>query len=211
MLVRRPSSGSSPFLPAVMAMTGLALSAAALTPDSAGAVSRPRAGRAHAARTAGTTACGGSQTVAYSPGLTTRPQEITIHGTSTLIRCVSSADPAITAARSTFHATGRLSCVSGRYSGTRKVTWNNGRTSTMSFTAVVSVNAGQSVVAIKGTVTDGEFDGQKWSAAYTMSTARPQSCATREGLPTVAGRLLLTVGSAVPGAAAPDLSRPTRH
>lgn len=203
MLVRRRWSGSAPFLPTVTAMTGVALLAAALAPDAA---------RAHMVRqSAGTVACSGSQTVAYSPGLTTRPQEITIHGTSTLTRCVSSADPNITAARSTFHATGRVSCVSGKYSGTRKVTWNNGRTSTMSFNSVVSVNAGQSVVAIKGTVTDGEFSGQKWSAAFTMFTARPQSCATREGLPTAAGRLLLTVGSVVPDLSAPDLSRPTRR
>ena len=74
-----------------------------------------------------------------------------------------------------------LSCTSGAYSGTRKITWNNGRTSTLSFKSAVSVNAGQSLVAIKGEVTDGEFSGQKWSAAFTMFTARPASCATRGG------------------------------
>ncbi|MFB9838677.1 hypothetical protein [Actinoallomurus acaciae] len=184
-------------------MTGVALLATALAPDAA---------RAHMTRQAvGTVACAGSQTVAYSPGLTTRSQEVTIHGTSTLTRCASSSDPSITAARSSFHASGRFSCVSGKYSGTRKVSWNNGRTSTMSFNSVVSVNAGQSVVAIKGTVTDGEFSGQKWSAAFTMFTSRPQSCTTREGLPTAAGQLLLTVGSVVPDLSALDPTRPTRH
>lgn len=192
------TSGSSRLVPTGMAITGVALVAAALVP----AATAPA--RAVAA---GTTACGGSQTVAYSPGLSTRAREVTIHGTSTLGRCVSSADPTITGGKSTFKATGRISCTSGDYSGTRKVTWNNGRTSTMSFRSVVSVSAGQSVVAIKGTVTDGEFSGQKWSAAFTMFTTRPAACATTEGLPTASGRLLLDIGSLVPGMAL-DRSRP---
>lgn len=222
MLVRRPWPGSSPFLPTVMTMAGAALFTATLAPDAARATSRPRTshaqaaragtGRAHALRQAvSTVACGGSQTVAYSPGLTTGPQEITIHGTSTLTRCASSADPNITAAWSTFHATGKLSCVSGKYSGTRKVVWNNGRTSTMSFSSVVSVDGDRSVAAVKGTVTDGEFRGRKWSAAFTMFASRPRNCATRAGLPTIAGRLLLTVGSTVPVISTPPLSRPTRR
>ncbi|GAB2869726.1 hypothetical protein GCM10027176_84260 [Actinoallomurus bryophytorum] len=194
-------SGASRPLRAGAAVTGLV--AAVLVPAAATA-------RAHSA-VAGTTTCAGSQTVAYSPGLTLRKREAVLHGTSTLSRCASSADPTITGGRSTFKATGRLSCTSGDYSGTRKVTWNNGRTSTMSFRSVVSVSAGESVVAIRGEVTDGEFSGQKWSAAFTMFTARPAACATPEGLPTAYGRLLLTVGSLVPGRSAPDLSRPSRH
>jgi hypothetical protein len=180
------------------AVTGLV--AAALVPAATA--------RAHAVA-AGTTTCAGSQTVAYSPGLTLRQREAVLHGTSTLSRCASSADPTITGGRSTFKANGRLSCTSGDYSGTRKITWNNGRTSTMSFRSVVSVSAGESVVAIRGEVTDGEFSGQKWSAAFTMFTARPAACATPEGLPTASGRLLLTIGSLVPGRSAPDRSRPS--
>jgi hypothetical protein len=165
--------------------------------------------RAHAA-VAGTTTCSGSQTVAYSPGLSAlRRRGVVLHGTSTLSRCASSADPTITGGRSTFKATGRLSCLSGDYSGTRKITWNNGRTSTMSFRSVVSVSAGASVVAIKGEVTDGEFSGQKWGATFTMFTTRPTSCATPEGLPTTSGPLALTIGSLVPGRPAPDRSRPS--
>jgi hypothetical protein len=193
--------GSSRLVPAGMAITGVALVAAALVP----AATAP----AHALA-AGTTACEGSQTVSYSPGLSLRRREVTIHGTSTLGRCVSSADPTITGGKSTFTATGRLSCTSGDYSGTRKVTWNNGRTSTMSFTSVVSVSAGESVVAIKGTVTDGEFSGQKWSAAFTMFTTRPAACATTEGLPTASGRLLLDIGSLVPRMA-PGRLRPVQR
>ena len=188
--------GSSRLLPAGMAITGVALLAAAFVPEAA----RAYTATPHAAVLAGTTACGGSQTVAYSPGLSLKQREVTLHGTSTLSRCVSTADPAITGGRSTFHATGRLSCTSGTYSGTRKISWNNGRTSTLSFSSAVSVNAGQSLVAIKGTVTGGEFSGQKWSAAFTMFTARPASCATAAGLPTAYGKLLLNVGSLVPGA-----------
>jgi hypothetical protein len=199
--VPRSTSGSARLVPAGLAITGVALAAAALVP----AATAPARALA-----AGTTACTGSQTVAYSPGLSTRSREVTIHGTSTLGRCVSSADPAITGARSTFTATGRVSCTSGEYTGTRRVSWNNGRTSTMTFRSVVSVSAGESVVAVRGTVTDGEFSGQKWSAAFTMLTTRPSACATRTGLPTAAGRLLLNVGSLVPGRAL-DRSRPIEH
>jgi hypothetical protein len=191
-------SGSSRPLRAGTAITGLL--AAALVPAATA--------HAHAIAT-GTTTCAGSQTVAYSPGLALRHRGVVLHGTSTLSRCASSADPTITGGRSTFKATGRLSCTSGDYSGTRKITWSNGRTSTMSFSSVVSVNAGESVVAIKGAVTDGEFSGQKWSATFTMFTARPAACATPEGLPTASGRLLLTIGSLVPGRSAPDRSRPS--
>jgi hypothetical protein len=201
MLIHRLTSGSSRLVPAGIAVTGVALVAAALVPEAA---------RAHTAgRVAGTTTCGGSQTVAYSPGLSLTPREVTIHGTTTLNRCASSADPSITGGRSTFKATGRLSCVSGGYSGTRKVVWNNGRTSTMSFTAAVSANAGESVVAIKGKVTDGEFSGQRWSATFTLFTTKPGSCATTEGLPTAAGKVLLNIGSLAPRMSAPDKSRPS--
>jgi hypothetical protein len=194
------TSGPSRLVPAAMGIAGVALTAAALVPAATA--------RAHTAA-AGTTTCAGSQTVAYSPGLSMRAREITLHGTTTLSRCVSSADPSITGGRSTFKATGRLSCTSGEYSGTRKITWNNGRTSTMSFRSVVSVSAGASVVAIKGEVTDGEFSGQKWGATFTMFTTRPTSCATPEGLPTTSGPLALTIGSLVPGRPAPDRSRPS--
>ncbi|MGH3374347.1 MAG: hypothetical protein ACRDP6_06385 [Actinoallomurus sp.] len=187
--------GSSRLLPAGMAITGVALLTAAFLPEAA----RAYTATPHAVILAGTTACGGSQTVAYAPGLSLKQREVTLHGTSTLSRCAST-DPTITGGRSTFHATGRLSCTSGTYSGTRKIAWNNGRTSTLTFSSAVSVSAGQSLVAIKGTVTGGEFSGQKWSAAFAMFTARPASCATTEGLPTAYGKLLLNVGSLVPGA-----------
>jgi hypothetical protein len=199
MTTHRLISGSARSLRIGAASAGLV--AAALVP--AGTA------RAHAA-VAGTTTCSGSQTVAYSPGLSAlRRRGVVLHGTSTLSRCASSADPTITGGRSTFKATGRLSCLSGDYSGTRKITWNNGRTSTMSFRSVVSLSAGASVVAVKGEVTDGEFSGQKWGATFTMFTTRPTSCATPEGLPTTSGPLALTIGSLVPGRPAPDRSRPS--
>jgi hypothetical protein len=192
--------GPSPLRPTGAAVAGAALVALAVAPGAA---------RATSGHEAASTLCGGSQTVAYSPGLTTRTREVTLHGTSTLDRCASTADPGITAARSTFRATGRVSCVSGRYSGVREVAWNNGRTSTMSFESLVSVTAGHSVVAIRGRVTDGEFRGQRWSATFTMFAARPAACLTPAGLPTAAGRLVLGVGSPVPGSAVADHEKPT--
>ncbi|GAB2869718.1 hypothetical protein GCM10027176_84250 [Actinoallomurus bryophytorum] len=202
--VPRPSPGSSRLVLTGMVMTGVSLVAAALVPEASAHVdvTVPQA-------SAGTTTCEGSQTVAYSPGMSLKPRHVTIHGTATLSHCASSADPTITGGRSTFHATGQFSCVSGDATGVRTITWNNGRSSTMSFTSSVSVNAGESVVAVRGTVTDGEFDGQKWSAVSTMFASRPAACATPEGVPTTYARLLLTVGSLIPGRSALDRSQPT--
>ncbi len=199
-------------VPAGMIVTGIALVTAALVPalTAPAHATPPQAGPAHAVA-AGTTTCAGSQTVAYSPGLTLRAREVTLHGTSTLGRCTSSADPGITGGRSTFTAAGRVSCTSGGYSGTRRISWNNGRTSTLSFRTTVSVSGGASIATIKGKVTAGEFSGQKWSAAFTMFADRPAACASAEGLPTASGRLLLGVGSLVPGMSAPDRSRPSLH
>jgi hypothetical protein len=186
-------------LPAGLALAGAALLSAAFAPEIA---------RAHAVAATATT-CEGSQTVAYSPGLSATPREITIHGTSTLSHCASSADPGITAGRSAFHAKGRLSCTSGTYTGTREITWDNGRTSRLSFRSVVSADGhGGSVVATRGEVTGGRFAGQKWSAAFTMFAVRPHGCATAAGVPTVAGRLRLGVGSPFPGLKVPERSRP---
>ena len=200
MLIHRLRSGSSRPVATGTAIVGASLLAAASLPDVA---------RAHTA--AATVTCTGSQTVAYSPGLSSRHRHVTVHGTTTLGRCVSAGDPGITAARSTFRATGRFSCTSGGYSGTRKIQWNNGRTSTMSFTSTVSVNAGQSIMAIKGEVTDGEFSGKRWSATFTMFSAKPEACGTPEGLPTAAGRVLLSIGSNIPGTPVLDKSRTSEH
>jgi hypothetical protein len=189
-LVPRPSPGSSRLVLVAMAVTGMSLVAAALVPAASA--------RVDTTRRLGLATCEGSQTVAYSPGMSLKPRQVTIDGTATLSHCTSSADPTITGGRSAFHAAGMFSCLSGTASGTRTITWNNGRTSTLSFTSSVSVNAGESVVAVRGTVTDGEFDGQKWSAVSTMFASRPAACATPEGVPTTYARLLLTIGSLVP-------------
>jgi hypothetical protein len=194
--------------PAAVAIAGVALCAAAALPEPAGA----RASSAgEPAVVAGKITCTGTQTVTYSPGLSQRLREVTVHGVTTLSRCVSTADPRITAGRSTFRATGRLSCDAGGYSGTRKIAWTNGRTSTMSFTSAFSPDAGPGVVTVKGEVTDGQFSGQRWNATFTVFTTRPRACATPEGLPTAAGRVVLGIGSHAPAPALPERSRPSEH
>jgi hypothetical protein len=182
------------------------LCATAAPPERAGART-PSPGRVAAA--AGTVTCTGTQTVTYSPGLSGRLREVTVHGATTLSRCASTADPRITAGRSTFHATGRLSCDAGGYSGTRKINWTNGRTSTLSFTSAFSPDPG--VVTVKGQVTGGQFDGQRWTATFTMFTTRPGACATPAGLPTAAGRVVLGIGSHATAPALPVRSRPSEH
>jgi hypothetical protein len=180
------------------AITGGALLATAFVP--------PAAAGTRAA--AGMLACAGSQTVTYAPGLTGRPRRVTAHGVTTLNRCVSNTEPGITAGTSTFSATGTFSCTSGSYTGVRRVTWNDGRTSTLSFTSEVSVLNGASVVTIKGTVVSGVLAGQRWNGTFTMFTRRPTACSTPRGLTTAFGPMLLTIGSPLPRLVAPNKVHP---
>jgi hypothetical protein len=209
MPMHRLTSSSFSSTPAAVVIAGIALCAAAAAPP--GPAGARAASTWEPAAAAAKITCTGTQTVTYSPGLSQRLREVTVHGVTTLSRCVSPADPRITAGRSTFRATGRLSCDAGGYSGTRKIVWTNGRTSTMSFTSMFSPNDGQGVVTVKGEVTDGEFTGQRWTATFTMFTTRPGACATREGLPTAAGRVVLGIGSHAPAPALPERSRPSEH
>ncbi|MFI9595039.1 hypothetical protein [Nonomuraea sp. NPDC052265] len=163
---------------------GLALLVTALVPATAGA------------RAAiGVTECTGSQTVTYTPGLTDRAREVTVDGKAPLLECVSSSDPTLSRATSTFSATGTFSCTSGTRAGSRRITWNNGSTSTLSSTSAVSVNGAESLVSIKGVVVDGEFKGARWTATFVMFSAKPQACLTERGLAAVSGPLTLSIGS----------------
>ncbi|MER6578727.1 hypothetical protein [Nonomuraea sp. NPDC001023] len=167
-----------------MAIGGLALLVAVLVPAATGA------------RAAiGVTKCAGSQTVTYTPGLTDQPREVTVSGNAPLIECVSSSDPTISQATSTFSATGTFSCTSGTRAGSRRITWNNGNTSTLSSTSTVSVNGAESLVLIKGVVVDGEFKGTPWTGTFTMFSTKPLACLTEQGLAGVVGSLTLSIGS----------------
>ncbi|MEV0351457.1 hypothetical protein AB0H88_37260 [Nonomuraea sp. NPDC050680] len=143
----------------------------------------------------GSTECTGSQTVTYAPGLTDQPREVTVNGKAVLTGCVSSSDPTISQATSTFSATGTFSCTSGRRVGTRRIMWNNGNTSTLSSTTAVSVNGAESLVSIKGMVVDGEFKGAQWAGTFVMFSTKPQDCLTAQGLATASGPVVLSIGS----------------
>jgi hypothetical protein len=184
-------------IPALHAAIGGTLLAIAFVPPAAAQT-----------RAAGTLACAGSQTVTYAPGLVNESRRVSIHGETTLNRCVSTKDPGITAATSSFSGTGTFSCTSGSYTGVRRVRWNNGRTSTLSFTSEVSVRAGVSVATITGAVVSGAFTGQRWNATFTMFTTKPVACSAPRGLTTAVGPVLLTIGSPFPGLVAPNKVHP---
>lgn len=167
-----------------MAIGGLALLVATLVPAATGA------------RAAiGFTECTGSQTVTYTPGLTDQPRRVTVNGKAPLIECVSSSDPTISRATSTFSATGTFSCTSGTRAGSRRITWNNGNASTLSSTSTVSLNGAESLVLIKGVVVDGEFKEAPWSGTFIMFDTKPQDCLAAQGLAGVSGPLTLSIGS----------------
>ncbi|MFI7687676.1 hypothetical protein ACIBQ6_01335 [Nonomuraea sp. NPDC049655] len=174
-------------------LAGTAIGGVALLVATFAAMLVPAATGARAA--IGTTKCTGSQTVTYTPGLTDQPREVTVSGTAPLLDCVSTSDPTIFQATSTFSATGTFSCTSGTRAGSRKITWNNGNTSTLSSTSTVSLNGAETVVLIKGVVVDGEFKGARWTGTFAMFGTKPLACLTTQGLAGVSGPLTLSIGS----------------
>lgn len=110
--------------------------------------------------------CPFSATVNFSPGLTLINQSEAISGiaragtaTSPLTPCTSPVGVPYSGATGVLQASGMLACVStgliGNESGTIKVTWNNGDTSTITESA--SVNG--LVPVVNATVTSGHLRG----------------------------------------------------
>lgn len=137
--------------------------------------------------------CTGTQELTHSPGLTDTPRPVTVTGTSTLVTCASS-DQSITSGTSTLSASGTFSCTSGTGPGIRKITWNNGQTSTLPFTRTISTNLlGQTVAKLAGVVSEGEFKGYVWNGTFILFSTKPSACSTPEGLTSASGPLVLTI------------------
>lgn len=136
--------------------------------------------------------CPGYSQTTYQPGMTDAARQITISGSGVYGPCVSS-DPTLTSG--TFHAsgTGIVSCVSGSFSGSITFIWNNGRSSTVSYTAIIGQHVdGEVVVVVHGTVTDGEFEGDTFIHTVTLFTLEPPQCFTSSGVASTSGPKLIT-------------------
>lgn len=115
--------------------------------------------------------CTGMEAVSYSPGLTYTPHDTTVTINGSLGSLGSAARPGacvapgagITSATYTevFNRPG-ASCVQAAFNGpgARVITWNDGQTSTFTFTAQIQTLPAASIVTLTGTITAGRFTGR---------------------------------------------------
>src|ERR1700738_2154516 len=72
----------------------------------------------------------------YTPGITFTPKPTNISSSGVLGPCVSVTDPTLTSGTYQGSGTGNVSCTGGTFAGTVTYHWNNGRDSTVSYSAI---------------------------------------------------------------------------
>ena len=118
-------------------------------------------------------------TANLSPGVTVTPKATSYTFTGTLKSCAGTDKTAKTGSVSAAGA-GKLSCAEGTSKGTSTVTWSNGQSSTISF----STTDAASGVLVNGSVTGGEFAGDKVGGVLNFVTTQAKLC-TSTGLTTL--------------------------
>src|SRR2546421_11170460 len=116
----------------------------------------------------------------FAPGLNLRKRAIAYKFTGSLSSCTSTlGDSTIRSGTVTASGSGaKVGCAGGGTAGTATVTWNNGKTSTLSFTTSGALNA----VVVSGNITSGEFAGHSIHAVLAFTVANPSACNTATGV-----------------------------
>src|SRR3954469_14377204 len=135
----------------------------------------PAGGGAGAATAGG---CKVAGTAHFTPGLKTAKTAGSYTFSGTLGACKNTADA--TATSGTVNASGSgpsVGCTGGNTSGTGTVNWNNGKTSTFSFTTTGAAN----VVKVTGKFTSGAFAGAALNSVLAFN-ATPTQCNSASGV-----------------------------
>jgi hypothetical protein len=136
--------------------------------------------------------CPGQQATSYDPGVTFVPRTVHITTDGVLGPCVSS-DPTVLSGSYHDDVTGTVDCTFGSVHGIRTIAWNNGRTSTVSFTTALDAKPdGETVVVEQGSVTSGEFTGDATLTTITLAHTALLACATPTGVTSTAGPVATT-------------------
>jgi hypothetical protein len=133
--------------------------------------------------------CSLQGTAAFSPGLTATPStSVNYTFTGTVSNCVSS-DSTVTSGSisASGSATGSgISCGGGTSAGTATISWNNGTSTTVSF----STTSAGALVAVQSTVTSSSEPalaaGDQGGGGLVFETQTPQDCTTATGLTSAA-------------------------
>ncbi|MGW0929028.1 hypothetical protein [Streptomyces sp. NPDC002644] len=121
----------------------------------------------------------GTETTTYDPPVTLTPTTTDIDITTQLGPCVTT-DPAITTGTINTSFTAVRSCVTigSANNTTLKVTWNDGRSSTINVNFVVNTVGGQVVSTGTGAVLSGPFSGDSAVIVVTGPVLNPLECLT---------------------------------
>jgi hypothetical protein len=126
-----------------------------------------------AASAAGTGVCALTGTAHISPGLKTAKQSFSYTFTGRFTGCTSTEDKTVKSGSVSASGHGSGSCASTKTSGAALVSWNNGKSSAISFT---TTGAGAALEVV-GKFTSGEFAGENAKAVLNF-VANPGLCAT---------------------------------
>ncbi|MGW1073058.1 hypothetical protein [Streptomyces sp. NPDC002537] len=150
--------------------------------------------------------CHGTESVAYSPGVTLLPRDFTVTTEGHFGSCTDSTGSTDSAGR----AKHRAKVTSGSYAERftlfagcnnllegftvqRTFTWDTGDTSVVDATGSSTAVAGQVITTITGTVTQGRFQGRKAVQIITIPQAGFLQCLTT-GLTSATGGMVLGIG-----------------
>jgi hypothetical protein len=150
----------------------------------------------------GTINCTGWSYTTYSPGLTNtvRPTDVTVAGRYNIIdahsptgSCLAVGSTA-SAGRRDVTALLNLSCNAIlTETGTETINWNDGRSTSFTFTATAAHIGSNTVLTETGTVVAGEFLGQHVVETFTAANLAFTDCATETGVTSLDYATVLTI------------------
>src|SRR5437588_274369 len=120
-------------------------------------------------------------TANFSPGLGTTSKAVSYTFTGALNFCSSAAlgDSTIKSGTISASGSGTAACSTSATAGTATITWNNGQTSTVSFTTTGALAA----VVVKGQIMAGEFAGHSAKAVLAFQpVGGPTACTSTNGV-----------------------------
>lgn len=115
--------------------------------------------------------CAITGTANLTPGVTTTPKPTTYTFTGTLKSCVST-DKTVKTGSVSASGAGSLGCAEGTSKGTATVQWNNGQTTSLTFSTVDVASA----VVVSGHAASGEFSGDAVAGGLNFITTAAASC-----------------------------------
>jgi hypothetical protein len=142
------------------------------------------------------TTCTGSSVITYTPGLTNTAQTVTYTETDTFSPCASTDSTLTSGTSAVTIALPGASCLAAPSltpDTSYIITWNNGRTSTISLSFTDVIVEGIEQVTGTGAITSGEFAGGNATIVWAYTVPDPLQCATSQGVTTQTGTIVAQI------------------